>query len=253
MKPLDLPAPRIGLVVLTLLASTNALLAAPDEAKTTTNASAAQTQATRKSTKKIGAHKTKVPIGAEAKFGSKRIKKYKLVDGKMVEIPESSGSTSTPTPAPAPTPRVATGRRVRIAARFIVTNADDGFHPGFPPPSDKRVELNGIITMGGQNAFYWDQKPNGRAGLVTGNEVKSSSMIPTVLRYDDPNHRFFEVKGTIVDVDKASGNDEMWVVNQRIDLLQIMNSNAELLIKGDRKSESGDLYIRVTDAGEIFN
>ncbi len=186
-------------------------------------------------------------LGSGVKLTPKRVKKRILVDGKWVEIPDGGGPA--PTPTPPPPPRQATGRRVKVSARFVVTNSEDGYYATFPPKPDNELELNGSISLGGQLAFSWSKK-----AAVSGKEFASYSLNSVVLRYSDPNHRFFLVKGNIRDRDgDSSGKDGIWLASQNIDLIAIMQSNAEFVIKGDGKSESADLYIRVTDAGETFN
>ena len=230
-----------GLVILSLAISA---FAAPDDKPKTSGNTASQRVSSKAKTKKV---RDGVAIKDGVLIKKKRIKKRILVDGKWVEIPEGGGPT--PTPTPPPPPRQATGRRVKISARFVVTNSEDGFYPTFPPKSDNELELNGSISMGGQLAFSWSKK-----AAVSGKEFASYALNSVVLRYTDPNHRFFLVKGNIRDRDGGlSGKDGVWLASQNIDLIAIMQSNAEFVIKGDGKSESADLYIRVTDAGETFN
>jgi hypothetical protein len=159
-----------------------------------------------------------------------------------------------PTPTPKPTFKpiiVGTiklppkGRKVRVTARFVVTNSDDGLGGVFGT-GDKKVELAGSITMGGQSAFKFSNRP-----AVDGNEFQSKAMDDVTLTYSDPDYRFFKVEGKIYDLDQASNADTLWVANERVDLIKIMESNQEYRIRGDRNSESGDLYIRVVDQGEF--
>lgn len=146
----------------------------------------------------------------------------------------------TPEPTPAPTPaQVAKGRTVSIQSRFVVTNSDDGV-------GDSIVELVGSISFNGIPVFSFD----GRKAEV-GSEFLSQRPIRSSFYYDGSGS-FTSVRGVIEDHDKASGNDTLWVANQKINLEQILNSHNEFCIKGDRNSESGDLYIRVTDLGEFY-
>ncbi|RYG68745.1 hypothetical protein EON80_11045 [bacterium] len=156
-------------------------------------------------------------------------------------------------PTPTPTPKMIfipgkiklkpKGRNVKVMARLLVTNSDDGVG-GIFGNSDKSVELGGGVSMGGQRIFDF----NGRSAQE-GTEIEK--IIHVKLTYSDPEHRFFKVSGSIWDKDTASASDTMWISSQSLDLIKIMESNAEYLIKGDRKSESADLYIRVTDEGEF--
>lgn len=161
-------------------------------------------------------------------------------------------------PTPTPRPKIsrekldilkrrkAKGRKVRVTARFVVTNSDDGVG-GIFGNSDKSVEMSGSIRLGNQVAFSFK-----RRSAEDGKEIGSKSMESVILTYSDPDYRFFKVAGNIYDEDKASASDTMWIASQRIDLISIMESNTEYRIKGDRNSESADLYIRVTDEGEVF-
>lgn len=231
-----------GLLVLSLAI---AALAAPDDKPKTSANTASKRVSPKAKTKKV---RDAVGIKDGVLIKKPRLKKRILVDGKWVEIYDGSNSDPDPTPTPEP-PRVATGRRVKISARFVVTNSEDGYYPTFPPKPDNELELNGSISMGGQLAFSWSKK-----AAVSGKEFASYTLNSVVLRYSDPNHRFFLVTGNIRDRDdKLSGKDGVWLASQNIDLIAIMQSNAEFVIKGDGKSESADLYIRVTDAGETFN
>ncbi|PQV64739.1 hypothetical protein B1R32_1036 [Abditibacterium utsteinense] len=242
-------APCAALLSLIVLApGIPTVLAAPDESKPTTSSGAIKSSIVKRKTKKATLTRD-LKSGTTVRVPPKKIKKYVLKNGQMVLVPDASSESSTPEPTP--TPRVATGRRVKISARLVVTNSDDGYQAGsgfIPvPEADKRVELHGTISFGGQTAFSFTKK-----GAGAGDELLSKSMNPVTLRYSDPNLHFFKVEGKIEDLDSGSGPDNLWVANQNIDLLQIMASNAEFLVKGDRNSENADLYIRVTDGGEVF-
>jgi hypothetical protein len=164
--------------------------------------------------------------------------------------------TLKPTPTPTPVRIISpikiklkkkpTGRKIRIESRFLVTNSDDGVG-GIWGSSDNRVELHGTIQMGGVTAFQFNNRSAGDGDEFT------KTLPSIVLRYNDPNLHFFKVGGKIWDRDKASSSDTLFNASQNVDLLKIMESNREYLIKGDRKSESGDLYIRVIDEGEVFD
>jgi hypothetical protein len=157
----------------------------------------------------------------------------------------------TPTPTMKPVIVVGTiklpakGRRVKVTARFVVTNSDDGV-AGIFGNSDKRLELGGSIRLGNQVAFSFNNR-----GAEDGDEFTSKAMESVSLLYSDPDHRFFAVSGKVWDKDTASASDTLWNASEKVDLIKIMENNAEHRIRGDRTSESGDLYIRVTDEGEF--
>ena len=156
---------------------------------------------------------------------------------------------------PPPTPMA--GRNVKVTARFVITNSEDGFLATFPPKGDNRVELTPLMVfLGNVMAFdlvYKDSKGKAHMTDYSGEAGKEFAANPrdVAIRYDDPEAKFFPVSGSIYDYDSGSGKDLLWTANTRIDLLDIMNSGREFVIKGDGKSESGDLYIRVTDQGEF--
>jgi hypothetical protein len=158
----------------------------------------------------------------------------------------------TPTPKPmvivtAPIKKKAVGRKLKVTGRLIVTNSDDGVG-GIFGNSDKTVELAGGITFGNQSAFSFNNR-----SADDGAEFKSKAMNSVNAIYAQPDsYRFFAIKGHVWDVDKASARDTLWISSTNVNILEIMQSGKEYLIKGDRKSESADLYIRVTDEGEIF-
>jgi hypothetical protein len=163
-------------------------------------------------------------------------------------IPLKPTSTPKPTLKPIITGGIRLapkGRQVRVTARLVVTNSEDGVG-GIFGNSDKEVELGGGIRFGNQNAFAFNNQ-----SAHDGSEFKSKSMQSVRLTYSDPDHRFFSVSGNVWDKDKASASDTLWIANERIDLIKIMESNQEYVIRGDRKSESADLYIRVVDEGEF--
>ena len=139
----------------------------------------------------------------------------------------------------------AVGRVFVVTGRFLVTNSEDGVG-GIFGNADDSVELSGNISIGQKNALSLN-KSSANAGKSY--NLKSFRL---PLRYDDPNFHFSTVNGSIYDEDKASASDMLWKASQAIDLTKIMESNREFVIQGDRKSESGDLYIRVTDGGEIM-
>lgn len=170
----------------------------------------------------------------------------------IIKIRPVPTPTSAPRPTATPRPKRVViikkkkvGRRVRVVGRLLVTNSDDGIG-GIWGSKDMRVELYGGIYFGNQQAF---SLKNSSAG--DGSEFNSRSMNSVEIRYDDPERFFFPVSGRIYDSDKASSSDTLWNASVKIDLLQILASNREYLIKGDRDSENADLYIRVIDEGEF--
>ncbi|RYX86229.1 hypothetical protein EON83_03125 [bacterium] len=168
----------------------------------------------------------------------------------MVIITKPIRLKPTPTPKPMiiitkPIKLKPVGRRVKVSGRLVVTNSDDGIG-GIWGSKDMQVELYGSIKFGEQTAFSLKNR-----SATEGSEIKAKAMNIVEIRYDDPNRFFFPVSGRIYDADKASSSDTLWSGSHRIDLLKILESNKEYLIKGDRDSESADLYIRVTDEGEF--
>ncbi len=139
----------------------------------------------------------------------------------------------------------AVGRTFIVTGRFLVTNSEDGVG-GIFGNADNSVEMNGYVSIGKNSVLSLDNK-----SANAGNSFDLKSLTLS-LRYDDPNFHYCQVSGSISDQDKASAPDMMWNASQSIDLTKIMESKREFIIKGDRKSESGDLYIRVTDGGEIM-
>ena len=128
---------------------------------------------------------------------------------------------------------------MKITARFVVTNSDDGV-------ADSTVELIGSIYINGVQVLSFDKDK-----AWVGKEFLSRRAVASGYYYGGSGS-FTSVRGVVEDHDKGSGNDTMWVANQKINLQQILDSHNEFLIKGDRKSESGDLYIRVQDLGEFY-
>ena len=142
------------------------------------------------------------------------------------------------TPEAPPTPP-AKGRNVKITARFVVTNSEDG-------AGDNVVELLGSIYINGVQVFSFNKDK-----AEVGKEFYSRRAVAGGYYYQGSGS-FTVVRGVVEDHDKGSGNDTMWVANQKINLQQILDSHNEFLIKGDRDSESGDLYIRVEALGEFY-
>ena len=141
----------------------------------------------------------------------------------------------------------AVGRNFIVTGRFLVTNSEDGVG-GIFGNADDRVELTGYVSINQKSVLSLNSDKN---SATTGDSFDLKEL-RFGLRYDDTNLHYCSVKGSIADNDKASARDMLWSADRTIDLMQIMQSNREFVIKGDRKSESGDLYIRVTDGGEIM-
>ena len=139
----------------------------------------------------------------------------------------------------------AVGRNFIVTGRFLVTNSEDGIG-GIFGNADNSVEMDGYVSIGNSRVLSLDNK-----SAQAGNSF-DLKRLTVGMRYDYPNFHYCPVSGSITDFDKTSAPDMMWNASQSIDLTQIMESKREFIIKGDRKSESGDLYIRVTDGGEIM-
>ena len=141
---------------------------------------------------------------------------------------------------PPPHPRAATGRRVRVESRLYVTNSADGF-------MDNVVELGGKLTF--DDIINLDV-PRVSAGAGADVKLKSATV---VVKYGDARFSHLRVSGEVYDIDKISNKDMMWKNYYPVDLLDLMRSGSELQVRGDRDSESADLYIRVFDEGEVFD
>lgn len=143
-------------------------------------------------------------------------------------------------PNPKPQAKVATGRRVRVETRLRVTNSSDGFQ-------DNVVEVAGNLTF---DNFINLNVPRTSAGKGADVKLKPASI---VVKYGDSRFGRLRVSGSVYDVDKMSNKDIMWKNYYPVDLLKIMRDGNELEVRGDRDSESADLYIRVLDEGEVYD
>lgn len=158
----------------------------------------------------------------------------------FVEHVKSIHTRRIPPPPPPPKPKVATGRSVRVETRLHVTNSADGV-------MDKVVEVAGKLTFDGLINL---DVPRTSAGAGADIKLYSTGL---VVKYGDSRFSRLRVSGTVYDVDRASDKDVMWKNYYPVDLLGIMRSGRELQVRGDRDSESADLYIRVVDQGEVFD
>ena len=165
--------------------------------------------------------------------------------GRVVTLPSKEKKPMVIIAAPAKPSQKAVGRNFVVTGRFLATNTEDGVG-GIFGNADDSVELSGNVIINGGIALSLSNRSVDAGTSLNLKEQRLS------LRYDDPKIHYCEVNGSISDRDKASASDMLWNASQSIDLMNIMESKREFVIRGDRDSESGDLYIRVVDGGEIM-